>query len=213
MWFDYHEYEQTTNCSNRSILTIEGYTSSTWDPSYIDDMQPCFNAIPFTHLNIDCNGIPISVLIEIIRLLSNLNSLKISSLPLVQLHSLSTEDTEILLLVSITNKITKVKLDKMSGMEQIHFLMNLCPRMQYLEIEYTTKIDLENILGFISMNNIIRIPYLCCLCLCVPNANEKIIETLVKIIDFERLFNIDNKIFRDYVVQRIQNKIFLNWKL
>jgi len=238
MWFDHHEDEQTSTYADRIIdqctcksinvprrqqsdtvsirsiqLTIEGYAADTWDPSYIDEMKPCFTAVQFTHLNIDCNGLPIGMLIEIIRLLPNLNSLEVSSLSLVPLNSLSAEDTEMLLLVSITSKITKLKLDKMNEMEQVHFLMNLCPRMQYLEVGCTTENDLENIVGCISLNNIIRIPYLCCLCLCVPNANEKMIENLNKIIDFERLFDIDNKIFHDYVIRRIEKKIYLNWKL
>jgi hypothetical protein len=238
MWFNYHTDGQSITCSNRIIdqhtiksnniasqqeadrafirsiqLTIEGYTADTWDPSYIDEMKACFIAAQFTYLNIDCDGLPIDMLIEIIRLLPNLDSLKVSSLPLVQLNDLSSENTEILLLVSITNKITKVKLDKMNGMEQIHFLINLCPRMQYLEVECTKDNDLANIIGCISVNNIIRVPYLCCLCLCVPNTNEKMIASLDKIIDYERLFDNDNKIFRDYVIRRIQNRIFLNWKL
>jgi hypothetical protein len=181
--------------------------------SFIDTMKSCFNAVQFTHLNIDCNGLPVGMLVEIIRLLPNLDSLEVSSLSLVQLSDLCVEDSGIFLLVSITNKITKVKLDKMNGMEQIHFLINLCYRMRYLEVECTKDNDLANIIGYISANNIIHVPYLCSLCLCVPNANEKMIESLDKIIDNERLFDNDNKTFHDYVIRRIQNRIFLNWKL
>jgi hypothetical protein len=180
---------------------------------FIDTMKPCFGSVQFTHLNIDGDKLLIGMLIEIIRLLPNLNSLEVSSLPLVQLNGLSPEDTEMILLVSTTCKITKLKLDKMNEMEQLHFLMNLCPRMQYLEVGCTTENDLEKIVGCISLNNIIRIPYLCCLCLCVPNANEKMIENLNKIIDFERLFDIDNQAFRDYTIRRRQKKIYLNWKV
>jgi hypothetical protein len=176
-------------------------------------MKSCFNAVQFTHLSIDCDELPVGMLIEIIRLLPNLDSLEVSSLPLIQLSDLSVEDSEMVLLVSIANKITKVKLDKMNGMEQIHFLINLCSRMQYLEVECTTDNDLANIIGCIAVNNIINVPYLCCLCLCVPNANEKMIESLNKIIDNERIFDYDNKTFRDYVIQRVQDRIFLTWKL
>jgi hypothetical protein len=193
-------------------LTIEGYSYETWIPSHIDRMKLYFLAAQFTHLNINCNGIPIGMLIEIIRLLPNLDSLEVSSLPITQLSCLSAEDTELLLLVSITSKIIKVKLTKIDGMEQFDFLMNLCPRMQYFEVGCRTDNDLENIVGCISMNNITRIPYLCCLSFCIPNVNEKMIQNLDRIIDFERLFYID-KAFRDYVVRRIENKIVLKWKL
>jgi hypothetical protein len=169
-------------------------------------------AIQFTHLNIDCDRIPIGMFIEIIHLLPNLESLKISSLPLVQLSGLSFEDSASLLLVSITNKITKMKLDKMDDMEQIHFLMDLCPRVQYFEIGCKTKNDLEDIVRSITMNSITPILYLKCLCLCFPNANEKMIENLQDMIDFERHFYVD-KNFRECLLRRRQDKIFLNWKL
>ena len=205
--------QETGKAVMQSIqLTIEGYSSDTWNPSYIDNMKLCFLAAQFNHLNIDCDGIPVGMLIEIIRLLPNLNSLEVSSLPIVQSSCLSTEDTEMLLLVSITNKITKVKLNTIDGMEQVNFLMNLCSRMEYFEVGCTTQTDLENIVGSISMNNITRIPYLCCLSLCIPNMNEKMIQSLDTIINFERLFHVENA-FRDYVVRHIENRIFLKWKL
>ncbi|CAF4733249.1 unnamed protein product [Rotaria sp. Silwood2] len=142
----------------------------------------------------------------------NLQSLEVLSLPLVNLTDLSRENTEMLLLVSINNKITKVKFDKMVEINQIHFLMNLCPRMQYLEIGYTTENNLENIVGSISMNNTTHILYLCGLCLYVSDANEKTIQRLHSIIDFERLFH-PVKAFCDYTIRRIGDKIYLKWKL
>lgn len=50
----------------------------------------------------------INILLKILRLLPNLDSLKISFLPVLQLDNLSDEDAENLRLVSKTNKITKV---------------------------------------------------------------------------------------------------------
>jgi hypothetical protein len=192
-------------------FTVEDYTLGTWDPSYIDDLKPCFIAVQFTHLNIDCKAISIGMLIEIIRLLPNLDSLKVSYLPVVELSCLSNEDAEMLLLVSITNKITKVKLNTLDDKEQVHFLMNLCSRMQYLEVECTTENDMENIIGSVWINNT-HILYLCCLCFCIHNANEKMIQNVDAIISFERLFDFERP-FRDYMVRRVQNKIFLQWKL
>jgi hypothetical protein len=156
-------------------LTIEDYTPDIWDPSCIDDLKPCFMAVQFTHLNIDCKAISIGTLIEIIRLLPNLDSLKVSFLPVVELSCLSNEDAEMLLLVSITNKITKVKLNTLDDKEQVHFLMNLCSRMQYLEVGCTTENDMENLIGSVWINNT-HILYLCCLCICIHNANEKMIQ-------------------------------------
>lgn len=195
-------------------LTLGSFMVVHRDQSFIDKMKLCFIAVQFTHLDIDCMKVPIGMLIEFIRLLPNLDSLKVSFLPLVQLNGLSVEDSEMLLLVSITNKITKVKLNKMDEMEQIHFLMDLCPRMQYLEVGCTTANDLVNIniVRSIMMNSITHIFYLKCLCLCIPNADEKMVENLDIMIGFERRFHVD-KTFRDYGIRRIQDKIFLNWKL
>jgi hypothetical protein len=227
MWFDDPEYQHRTTqqYSSKSIdipdrattqsiqLTIEDYTIETWDPSYIDDMKPCFTAVQFTHLSIDCKGLPMGVLIEIIRLLPNLLTLEVSNSPVLQTDGVSFEDSEMLLLVSITNNITKVKLTKMDSLDQINFLFNLCPRIEYLEVGCTTETDLEKLIGCISLNNNTCVLYLYCLCLCVPDANEKTIQTLHKIIDFERLFQMESKTFHDYSIQHRQKKIFLNWKL
>jgi hypothetical protein len=193
-------------------LTIEGYSTDNWDQSLIDEMKPTFLAVQFTDLNIYCDGIPVDIFIEIIRLLPNLVSLEISSLPLIHVDCLSFEDAEILLLSSITSKITRVKLDQIVELDQIRFLTNLCSRMRYLEVGCKTEKDMENIVGFISMNNTTVIPYLCSLCLCVPNANDKIAQNLNILIDYERLFHVESA-FRDYTIRRMCDKIFLEWKL
>jgi hypothetical protein len=221
-WYDYHEYRPMISYYDRMTgseisrstppiqLTFDDFNSDTWDSSCIDDMKPCFIAVQFTHLHINHEGISIGTLIEIIRLLPNLDSLQASFLPVVHLSCLSNEDAEMLLLVSITNKITKVKLNTLDDKEQVHFLMNLCSRMQYLEVGCTTENDMENIIGSVRINNT-HILYLCCLCICIHNANEKMIQKIDTIICFERLFDLE-KTFRDYSVRRVQNKIFLEWR-
>ena len=193
-------------------LTVERYASNTWNLSYLDNLKPCLLAVQFTYLKINCYEISADLLIEVIRLLSNLQSLRLSSMPLVEVCSLSAETTEMLVLVSITNKITRVKLDKMAEIQQIHFLMSLCPRMQYLELGCTTQHDLESILRTISTYNVTHAPYLHCLCLCVLNGNEKMIQGLHTIIDFERLLHSEN-VFHKYTIRRICDRIFVKWQL
>ncbi|CAF4369034.1 unnamed protein product [Rotaria sp. Silwood2] len=239
-WYDYHEYEQfdvysdgnihqqtskfvdiscqqdMNNCFIQPIshiqLNIESNAFAVWYPSYTDHMKPCLLAVKFTHLNIQCSEIPIDMLMELILLMPNLQSLEVSSLPLLQLRSLSVGNTEMLLLVSITNKITTVKLDKMVEVEQAHFLMNLCPGMQYFEIDYIEENDLENMVKSISMNNITYILKLCYLCVNARNANEKTIQRLNVIIDLERFFH-PEQAFCDCTIRRIRDKIFFKWKL
>ncbi len=209
-----HESKNDTN-QNQFIPPI----LLTFDPPllrqgrfFINKIKSSSITMLFTHLNINCKGLPIGMLIEIIRLLPNLHCLEISSLSLFQSNGLSPNDSEMLFSVSINNKITKVKLNKMDEMEQIHFLFDLFPHMQYLEVDCKTENDLENFIKSIIMNNITYIHYLQCLCICVPNANEKMLENLKIMIDFERYFHVD-KTFTDYILQRRENKIYLNWKL
>jgi hypothetical protein len=171
-WFSFHEYMQLDTYPNRNIkqnltqydnnyntcflqyspnipLTLEDHVITEQNRLLIKKIFPSFNGIQFTHLNIHCNYISISMLIEIVHLLLNLNSLKILSLPICQLTHLSVNDSINHLLVSTKNKITKVKLDKLTDMKQIHFLINLCPHMQYFELGCMTNMNLETLIQFV----------------------------------------------------------------
>ncbi|CAF4951081.1 unnamed protein product [Rotaria sp. Silwood1] len=196
--------KKTNNCSIQ--MTIEDYMLTEQYRSNINKLKPTFSAIRFTHLNINNNNISISMLIEILRLLPNLESLKLSSLSIIQSTTLSVEDTKQYLLVSVMNQITKVKLNKVTEKIQIQFLINLCPRMQYLEVDCMSYTDLEMFMTFILINQITHIPDLYCLCLNVPNANDHMIKTIALTIELETI--IDN-----YKIQRIGNKFFFHWKL
>jgi hypothetical protein len=186
-------------------LTVEDHTLTERNRLLIDEIIPIFNRIHFTYLNIHCNYTSISMLIKIIHLLPNINSLKVSSLPMLQLSNLSVKDTIDHLAVSTKNKITKVKLDKITEMEQIHFLINLCPRMQYFEMDCMTSMNLEMVMTSVLKQWTTYMPNLSFLCFIIPNANEKMIQNLSKTIDFETLLG-------NYTIQRVGDKIFLRWK-
>ncbi|CAF3421173.1 unnamed protein product [Rotaria sp. Silwood2] len=145
------------------------------------------------------------MLIEILRLLPNLESLKVSSLSMLQSTILSFEDIKKYILISIINKITKVKLDKVTEKKQIQFLINLCPRMQYFEVDCMSNADLSTFMTFILINQMTHIPNLCFLCLNVPNANENMIKNLAMTIELETIID-------KFKIQRIGNKFFLYWK-
>ena len=163
-------------------------------------------SVRFTHLNITCNGTTIGMLTEMIHLLPNLDFLKISSLSSLQLNSLSIADTKKRLSLSMINKITKVKLDKITEEKQIQFLFNFCPRIQYLEVDCMTNTDLKMLMKHILVNQMTHIPNLCSLCLNIPNANENMIQNIAKTIELESLVE-------HYTLQRIGDKILLDWKL
>ncbi|CAF1293612.1 unnamed protein product [Adineta steineri] len=207
-------FEINQACGPSIQMIIAGYSPSTWNTFHLDRMKLCFQVIPFTHLTIHSNKIPLDLVLKIIHLLPNIIYLEIDSLSTVSFSCLGNKDIITMFhSVKTNSRIRKVKFNNQVETIQIRTLMYLCPRMEYFEMIYTTKNDLENILGFISMKNSTFIPHLCCLSLCVRNViNENIIENLHAIIDFERLFH-SQQAFRDYTIQWIQDKIFLQWKL
>ncbi|CAF0872377.1 unnamed protein product [Rotaria sordida] len=212
-WFNFYEYMENDYIFNQKKIyncfiqmTVEDYILTERFRLNIDKLKPAFIAIRFTHLNINNNNMSISMLIEILRLLPNLESLKISSLSMLQSEFLSVEDTKKYLLVSIINKITKVKLDKVTEKTQIQFLINLCPRMQYFEVDCMSNTDLKKFMTFILINQMTHIPNLRFLSLNVPNANENMIKNIAMTIELETIIS-------NYKIQRIGNKFFLHWKL
>jgi hypothetical protein len=203
-WFNSCEQMKIDTYSIR--LTIEDYTTTEKTRLFINKVKSDCVTVQFTHLNINCTNMPIGMLIEIIRLLPNLHSLEISSLSNLQSSSSSVEDIKNQLLVSILNKITKVKLNKFTEKKQIQFLINFCSHMQYLELNCMSNTDFKMLVKLILINQMTHIPNLCFLCFNVPNANENMIRNLAMTINLETLVN-------NYTIQRIGDKIFLRWKL
>jgi hypothetical protein len=200
----YSNRQKTDNCS--FLLTVEVGIYIERTRLFIEKIKSSCVAVRFSHLNISGINLSIDMLIEIMRLLPNLNSLKMSSVSSLQLNSLSVEDTKKHLLVSVTNKITKVKLAKVTEMKQIQLFINLCLRMEYLELDCMANTDLEKLITLILMKQITYIPNLYFLCLNVHNASEKMIQKLATVIDLQTLL-------KDYTINRIGDKIFLQWKL
>ncbi len=218
---DFHEYEDPSNsfigkCDQKSIqpiaiplsetnrLTIVDLLTSDTNQPFMDIIRPILLLTSITGLNITCNQIFIRLLIELIHLLPNLDYLIVRSLAMIQPRCLSVEEVKTLRLVSDNNKITKVKLQQMTEFAQIQFIINLCPRLQHLEVTCINDIDPEMFLRFIFMKNTKFIPNLCSLCFCISNLNEDLFGKLQKIIQLEKLHH-------DYTIKRSNNRIYLRW--
>ncbi|CAF1179198.1 unnamed protein product [Adineta steineri] len=187
-------------------LTIENYEFTEVNWQFINKLKSAFKAIQFTHLNIDNKRITINMLLDILCLLPNIESLKLLSIPILQLESLSIEDTKNQLSVLAINKITKVRLGQVTEEQEIQFFIDLCPHMQYLEVDCMLDTDVPLLMKLILINRMTRIPDLCYLCFIIPMADENMVRTLAKIIDSETV--IDN-----YSIKRSGNKISVHWKL
>jgi hypothetical protein len=185
-------------------LCINDFPAGEQNQTFIDKFKFIFVSVQFTRLNIDCTKISIGTLVKIIQLLPNLDSLKLSSLPHIEPGWLFDNDADVRFLTSINNKITKVNLEKVINIEQVHFLLYLCLCIQYFQMDVSENMDLEMLGRFILRNTSTYVPQLRSLCLCVPNASEEIVHKLHKLIDTEKLLS-------NYTIKRICNKIFLKW--
>ncbi len=145
-------------------------------------------------------------LIQIVDLLSELQTLKIHSLSLEEPRDLCEEEVDILLSREDTNKITKVYLEIMMDMADIYFLMVLCPQINYLKVGFINNIDVESFVRkILNKINHEQNQYLRLLCFRVEAADDQTIKNLEKIID-------DEKLLVDYSMKRVRENIYLQWK-
>ncbi|CAF3941168.1 unnamed protein product [Rotaria sp. Silwood1] len=138
-WYEYQSQDQTIHPSNELLKSMR--ILFTIIP-YYDNMKPLkqiishiSNVADIYHLEID-EEIYTDTLMEILVLLPELDSLKISSLLYSNPIYINGKDSNVLCLLTSLNQITKVYLMKMTKMEEIDFLIELCPQMIYLKVEF-----------------------------------------------------------------------------
>ncbi|CAF1251198.1 unnamed protein product [Adineta steineri] len=168
--FDFDEKKETImthpKSNNLAIqLMIHSFTSNPKrNQSLIDNYKFMFDSIKFIHLTINCATISSDMFIQIIEMLPHLVSLHTLSIPIIQ------NNADILHRVSLKNKITQVKLEKITEIEQVMFVLRLCRCMKHFQIN-------ENV------------PHLTCLCINISNNNEHILNELQNLIDTEYLLD------------------------
>jgi hypothetical protein len=104
------------------------------------------------------------------------------------------KDVELLSLLIWKNQIIKVYFKKMIKIEEIYFLLKLCPRLTDLKVDSLNNINIQLFLRCILTQ--ISHYQLQLLCFLVQAADEKIIEKLIL----------------DLTIQRILDEIYLQWK-
>ncbi|CAF3397119.1 unnamed protein product, partial [Rotaria sp. Silwood2] len=188
------------------IFTGESFNQAEKTQLFIDQIRNSFTMIDIIHLEVSFEEIFVGTLIKFIQLFPNLNSLQIAFWSLLKLNCLYVEDSQIFHLVKHNNKITKVSLRRIRKIEDIYFLIDLFPQMQYLEIDCTKYIDPELFLRSILPINTKCIGHLSSLCLYVQKVNDELIQKLQKMIDLEKLLS-------DYTIKCINKQsIYLQWK-
>jgi hypothetical protein len=147
--------------------------------------------------------ISVQILIRILFFLRKLDSLLISTLLLSQ--SRSSEDFERTTLekVSCTNRITKVNLGEMNDIEEVYFLIELCPHLIYLRVDNLRQMDMQLFVRLILKKmNTKSSHQLRLLSFAVPAADDPMIKRLKKVID-------DKKLLLDYAIKRVLNHIYI----
>jgi len=227
MWFDDYQHVNIDTCLNHS--TIHSITSTQQninksstqfiptiqlsinrdfrpkiDEQFIDKIKHILYAVQFTHLNINVKEISSEILVQIIKSLPNLDSLKVSSLKIIEPVCSNVDFTDIYLLSLIKNKITKVCLENTTNMEEVNFLFYLCLGVQHFQAHVPEDMDLDVFLPFIFIKTKTSVPWLKSLCLRIPHINDDIIRRIQNLIKAKTLLS-------NYMIKRSGNHIFFKW--
>jgi hypothetical protein len=145
------------------------------------------------------------MLSNILWQLRQLDSLFISSLLISQPRSLSSYERTLLTKISSINRITKVNLGEMNDLEEVYFLIELCPHLIYLRVDNLHQMDIELFVRLILNKMITKYPHqLRLLSFTIPAADDPMIKRLNKMINEEKLL-------LDYSIKRVLNHIYIQW--
>jgi hypothetical protein len=155
------------------------------------------------HLDLSLMYIDFIILVQIMSVLSEIDSLKVHRILYNKPRVLCIEERNIACSILNISKITKVHLEDINYPEAFFVLMKFCPKMAYLKMNYIHRLGIEFCLRIIlkEVNN----EHLRSLCFRIPAADDELIEALKEMIDVEKLL-------ADYTIKRVLDYICLQWK-
>jgi hypothetical protein len=201
----YHENIQFSEQESMDIsksmaqLTVRGCHFATYDQCFIDYIQFISSLVNITSLHIEFNYFSIDILLQFFHLLPNLDSLTIVFTVLNQVRTLAQEQID---MIPKMNKLTKVNIEQMVDLTRVDILINLCPQIECLQVKCRNYFELESVLRLILMK---KTSALSSIGFGIAEADDSMIKTLQTIIHFEKLLI-------NYTIQRIDNRILLNWQ-
>ncbi|CAF4139058.1 unnamed protein product, partial [Adineta steineri] len=140
---------------------------------------------------------------KIFDILPYLDSLKISSIILPTVTLLDDDELDQFENIAIYNSITKVYLEKMNTFDDVHFLLDLFPRLNYLQIGFQSDIDIQLFFQVIFMKIINKDDYnIRSLAITIPTADDQMVNKI------QDLIQIKNLLF-NYKITRTNDTIFL----
>jgi hypothetical protein len=143
---------------------------------------------------------------EILDLFPELDTLRVHSVSFSILYYLSDQQMDDRVGQLAKTQITKVYLETMTKMEELHLLVLLFPRINHFQINSIDYIQTELITRIIltyidtKPNHLLR-----SLCFSVPAASDDMIQKLEQMIIRENLL-------KNFLIKRIADKICIQWK-
>ena len=154
------------------------------------------------HLEIQTQ-ISVSKLIEILHVLPEVSSLKISTLCVSRIGYLLKEDRDFPSFLSTKTQIRKIYLEKIATMEEIFMLNLICSHINHLQINCNDYMHAELLVRIILSEIRMKPDHsLRLLCFSVPSANDHMVKKLEKMI-------VVLDLLVDFMIKRIMNNIYL----
>ncbi|CAF1320502.1 unnamed protein product [Rotaria sp. Silwood1] len=199
-WYEYNnstvEYLTSTQLTIKYVFYYEAAND------LFIYIKRILNIVQIYHLDIE-QKISIGRLMQIIHLLPDLITLKMNSLTC---HRSRINKEFPTCSLEHASKIKKVYLETTQAIQEIYFLLNICPHMEFLNIDsiksMTIELFVRNILNKINKDHHKDLRLLC---IYVSKADDNMIKSLNKMIDNE-------KILSNYTIHHELDNIYLQWK-
>jgi hypothetical protein len=185
---------------NATQLTIK-YCFKTSDDSISSTLNCIVPLKQITKLIIDSYNFPFDQIVELIRFIPNLHTLKLDLLCINENSLKLLEQTYNFQYVSLRNKIKNLELRVRCSLEEIQLFINLFPQLEYLKTGIKRKEILQIIRYLLSKtNNRTRHLFF----LCISQIPKICLRELTMLIKFENLLV-------DYFIKFINQDLYLWW--
>jgi hypothetical protein len=198
--------ESTINCRNYFPNAVELTFDDNFSASRASVVTTLNRIIPLqqlTKLTIKCDRFPVHKVIKILCHSPSIHTMILKSMPCYQKVNdyTSIKESEDFQLVSNTNVIKTVTCEAECTLEQIKFLVALCPRIEHLIIDTLSR-DLEPITQFLLNKTNQNAHHLCSVCF--SRACNNWLEKVDTIIKSETTLD-------DYMLKQVGWKLYLWW--
>jgi hypothetical protein len=172
--------------------------------SIIKYIKRILTITPIYHLEISEPKTAICLLIRIINLFPELNSIEIHSLSYERSKYLDSEEIGRIYSTFNTKKLTKLYVREMILNDETFFLLTFFRCTVHLKIDFIYDMDIQSCLRSILKEIEHNGHHLRSLCYCVPLIDDEMIDTLEKMIDNEKLLG-------NFTIKRVLENIYLQW--